>query len=399
MKKFEFDKKNVQIAILALIVIIFGTIFQEIIGNFNSITSSIGETIEFLMKLVRPFIIAFFIAFFLNPMVRFIEKSKFVQNDNIFKTSKSKRTISIAGTYIFAIFVIYLLIASILPSVVRNVNTLVVSLPDSLNEMKIMLAQYSHKDNNLVTPIIDTLNKVTDQNYDTNNFIASSVKAIGDAIFNIPNFLSSVVFGVVTFANGVIAIILGFVISIYMINDKEYFLLQAKKIVWVLTKESVSERIFRVSKMSNEVLEKFIVGKAIDSFIIGLLFFIICLSFKIPYAPLFAIIIGVTNMIPYFGPFIGAIPVLIITLTWNYKMVIPTTIAILILQQFDGIILGPKILGDSIGLKPISIIFAILVGGGMFGVLGMFLGAPVYAVIATIVNEIINKNYDMKQNN
>ncbi len=393
MKKFNFDKKYVQIAILAVLVLVFSTLFEQMIGNIGVVYSNFHNTMHFITGLIRPFIIAFCIAFFLNPMVRFIEKQSIFNKSKLL--SAKKRQISILITYLFAIFVMYIIVASILPSVIQNVNTLIVTLPESLNQIKQLIDKYSD-DSRAVTPLLDTVNRLTNQNYSARSFISQSVKAISDSIFNLPHYVSQIIVGIVSFANGVLAIILGFVISIYMINDKEYFLEQAKKIVCVLTKDKGTERIFRVTKLSNQVLEKFIVGKAIDSFIIGILFFIVGVSFKIPYAPLFALIIGVTNMIPYFGPFIGAIPVLIITLTWNYRMFLPVGISILILQQFDGIILGPKILGDSIGLKPISIIFAIIVGGGLFGVPGMFLGAPAYAVLSTIINEIIHKNYVKK---
>ncbi len=392
MKKFDFDKKYVQIAILALLVLIFSTLFEQFLGNITVVFANAKRTIDFISRLLRPFFIAFVIAYFLNPMVRYIENKILVKNDSLFKTDKSKRKVSIFITYVFAIFIVYLLVASILPSVVKNVNTLIVTLPESVNAIKDLVSSYSER-SSVVSPLIETANNLTNQNYTPSSFITKGVKIISDAIFNLPHYFSQIIVGIVTFANGVIAILIGFVISIYMINDKEYFLEHTKKIVCVLTKDKGTERIFRVTKMSNHILERFIIGKAIDSFIIGVMFFVICIAFKVPYAPLFALIIGVTNMIPYFGPFIGAVPVLIITISWNYKMFIPLGLSILILQQFDGIILGPKILGDSIGLKPISIIFAILVGGGLFGVAGMFLGAPVYAVLATIVNEVIHKNY------
>ncbi len=394
MKKFDFDKKYIQIAILAIIVIVFGTLFEQFLNNISIIFHNAKATFDFIMRLLRPFIIAFIIAYFLNPCVRFIESKQFVKKSSVLDTKQKKRSFSIFITYVIALAFLYLVISSIIPNVIRNINTLILALPESANEFRNMIDSYTLKDNNILTPAIETLNNLTNQNYTANNIVLSAVKEIGDAIFNLPQILASVVFGIVTFANGIIAVILGFVISIYMIADKEYFLYHTKKIVYVIMKKQKAEKLFRVTNLSNHILERFIIGKAIDSLIIGFMFFIICVLFKVPYAPLFGLIIGITNMIPYFGPFIGAIPVLIITLTWNYKMFLPIGLAILILQQFDGIILGPKILGDSIGLKPISIIFAIIIGGGLFGVYGMFLGAPVYAVLATILQELINKNYE-----
>lgn len=394
MKKFDFDKNYIQIAILAILVIIIGVIFLQTVENITSVTITIKKFIGFSIGLIKPFIVGFFFAYFLNPIVRTIENTSLINKIDFLSEKKRKRTLSIAITYVMALCFFYLLIVSILPSVIRNINALIVALPESLNNLGQMLDKHINNSGDKLTPIINMINKLTDQDYSVNHFAVNLVKGLSEAIFNLPKFVSSIFIGVVTLANGILAVILGFIISIYMINDKEYFLSQAKKIVYVLTKGKSTQKVFRVARLSNNTLEKFIVGKAIDSFIIGIIFFIICLAFKIPYASLFALIMGITNMIPYFGPFIGAVPILLITITWNYKMVIPVTIAIVLLQQFDGIILGPKILGDSIGIKPISIIFAILVGGGLFGVYGMFLGAPVYAVISTIISESIDKNYD-----
>ncbi len=393
MKKFDFNKKYIQIAILAFLVIVCGTLFEQVIANIDNIFARGNTVLEFLSNLIRPFIIAFFIAFFLNPMVRYLEHSQFVSSRPLFTQNKRSRSFSIFITYLTAFLFIYLVIASILPSVIRNINTLIVTLPSNLSALQVMLEQKSANNDSDLFQFVDAFNKLTSQQIIPYELVTSMFKNISDIIFNLPNIFSSVVVGVMSFADGVVDIILGFVISIYMINDKEYFSNQCKKIVCVLTKEKTSRKILKIANKTSHTFERFVIGKSIDSIIIGFMFFIICVSFKIPYAPLFALIIGVTNMIPYFGPFIGAVPVLIITLTWNYKMTIPVGVAILILQQFDGIILGPKILGDSIGLKPISVIFAIIIGGGLFGVPGMFLGAPTFAVISGIVNEMIDRNY------
>lgn len=394
MKKFDFDKKLVQIAILSIFVIVITILFEKILGNVENIYKSIVGTFNFLKVLLKPFLVAFAIAYFLNPAVRYIENNKFVTENSFLKVGKRKRFMSVCITYIIAILAIYLMIATILPSVVTNVNTLIATFPSSINEIKKLLIDYSSEENNILTPLLESFSQISNQDFTANHLVNTILKNITEAIFNLPNMFSSLIFGVVSLANGVLAFVLGFVISIYMIFDKEYFKTQAKKIVYVLFRRKTAVKIIDVANLANITFEKFIVGKAIDSFLIGTIFFIVAVIFKVPYAPLFGLVIGVTNMIPYFGPFIGAVPVLIITLAWNYHMFLPIGLSILALQQFDGIILGPKILGDSIGLKPISIIFAIIIGGGLFGVIGMFLGVPVYAVIATIVNAAIDKNYN-----
>ena len=138
-----------------------------------------------------------------------------------------------------------------------------------------------------------------------------------------------------------------------------------------------------------EIFRRFFIGKAVDSFIIGLLCFIFMRIFRMPYAELISFIVGITNMIPYFGPFIGAIPSALIIFMTSPMAAIGFAVMIVILQQFDGNVLGPAILGGSLGLKPFWIIFAVIIGGGMFGVVGMLLGVPIFTVLYTLVNRFI----------
>ena len=154
-----------------------------------------------------------------------------------------------------------------------------------------------------------------------------------------------------------------------------------------------TEKIFAFCDYVTKTFDKFIVGKLLDSLIIGLLAYIGFLILGIKYRLIFAVIIGLTNIIPYVGPFMGAIPVGILVFLYNPAMTIPVLLLIFLLQQFDGSILGPKVLGDAIGVKPIAVIFAILVGGALGGVLGMFLAVPTYVVIADLVNKFIDERY------
>ena len=154
------------------------------------------------------------------------------------------------------------------------------------------------------------------------------------------------------------------------------------------------ESIASTIKYTNSVFNSFVVGKTIDSLIIAIIFFIGSIILNLPYPMLFAIIIGITNMIPYFGPFIGAVPVVALTILIN--PIKGLWVLIFVLQQFDGVILGPRILGDSIGLKPIGVIFAIIVGGAIAGPLGMFFGVPIFSVIFTIFSNFVEKLYNSK---
>ena len=178
-----------------------------------------------------------------------------------------------------------------------------------------------------------------------------------------------------------------------MLVDRENIGRYVKKAFIAMTSKEKTEKIIEFAQYVSKTFDKFIIGKVIDSIIIGLMCYIGLLIFGIKYRLIFSIIIGVTNVIPYFGPFMGAIPVIILVFLYDPAMTIPIALLIFVLQQFDGSILGPMVLGDAIGVKPLAVIFSILIGGALFGVLGMFLAVPTYVVITELINKYIDINY------
>ena len=187
-----------------------------------------------------------------------------------------------------------------------------------------------------------------------------------------------------------INIILGLIISIYMIYSKDKFRFQAKRVVYAVFPEEKGDVLCSTLRECNDIFGAFLISKAIDSLIIGCICCVAMNIIGLPYAVLLSVIVGITNMIPYFGPFIGAVPGVLIFLCTDWELAIVFAIMILIIQQFDGLILGPRLLGQSTGLSPIWVIFAITVGGAYFGVIGMFIGVPVVAVVAYLINKLIN---------
>ena len=187
-----------------------------------------------------------------------------------------------------------------------------------------------------------------------------------------------------------INIILAFVISCYLLFSKHKLIKSLKRVAYAIFPEDVCLSLFRTLSDCNHIFSQYIIGKTIDSTIIGILCFICMCILKLPYALIISLIVGITNMIPYFGPFIGAVPGVIILLIINPKSALIFAVLILAIQQLDGSVIGPKILGKSTGLQPISIIFAITVGGAMAGVFGMFLGVPIAAVCTYLVSKLIN---------
>ena len=224
----------------------------------------------------------------------------------------------------------------------------------------------------------------------------NAMNSLTSSLKYMPEMLTSIATHTISFASSLVSIIMGIMIAIYMLLDKEKLLHFCKKTLFILFSKKQVESIASTIKYTNSVFNSFVVGKTIDSLIIAIIFFIGSIILNLPYPMLFAIIIGITNMIPYFGPFIGAVPVVALTILINPIKGLWVLIFIVVLQQFDGVILGPRILGDSIGLKPIGVIFAIIVGGAIAGPLGMFFGVPIFSVIFTIFSNFVEKLYNSK---
>ena len=182
-----------------------------------------------------------------------------------------------------------------------------------------------------------------------------------------------------------------------MIYSKEKFRYQAKRVVYAIFSEEKGDAVCTTLRECNDIFGAFLISKAIDSLIIGCICCVAMNIIGLPYAVLLSVIVGITNMIPYFGPFIGAVPGVLIYLCTDWESAIIFAIMILILQQFDGLILGPRLLGQSTGLSPIWVIFAITVGGAYFGVLGMFIGVPVVAVVAFLLNKAVSSRLKGKE--
>ena len=198
------------------------------------------------------------------------------------------------------------------------------------------------------------------------------------------------------FGSTLLDIVLGIVSALYMLMDKERLLRYVRKINYALFPEEVSKYFHRMSLLSSKIFNNFIVGKAIDSLIIGILCYVGSLIFQFPYALLLSVFVGVTNMIPVFGPFIGAIPGVVILFIIHPITAVYFALFVFALQQFDGNVLGPMILGDKLGLPSIGILFSVCIGGGLFGIVGMFIGVPCFAVFYVAVKEFVHYRLEKK---
>lgn len=322
-------------------------------------------------KLLRPFIWAFAIAYLLNPLLYRIE-SKF----------KLRRIWSILIVYIILLLFVTLIITILTPKVAIGLSNLFKEIPKFVE-----ITEEYFNTHTFNFGILDKLG-VTDYLYENlANILDEITKTLNPllnkTIVQLIDITSAITSSLMNFG-------MGLVISIYMLKDKEIFRKQTKALMYALFKPERAEKFINIGRESNEIFSRYLIGKIIDSTIIGILCFIGLAMMRTPYALVLSTIVGVTNMIPYFGPFIGMIPATVITLFYSPIKALWVLIFIFLLQQFDGLYLGPKILGMHVGLSPFWIITAVIVGGGLAGVMGMLLAVPIAAVIKTLLQRYID---------
>ncbi|MBC5995236.1 AI-2E family transporter [Romboutsia ilealis] len=369
--KINWNDKYTTVSVYSFIVVCCSIIFYLIASQLNVFTGKISEIIGIL----QPFIIGFVIAYILNFILMFYEE-KLSNIENFESMSKkTKRNLCLIFTYITAFLIIYLFMNFVVPQLIDSVVGLANNIPTYLNNLTVLLDEVMKNldlDPKYLTLANEKLNEVV-------NF---TIQFATDLLPILGNW-------VVTIASSVWNIVLGLIVSSYLLIDKERFYAIGKKMVYAISSKRVANRVFELVYRSNYTFGRFLSGKIIDSVIIGILTFVVLSIFKMPYTLLISVIIGITNIIPFFGPFFGAIPSAIIILFVSPIKAVWFLVIILIIQQIDGNIIGPKILGDSIGISAFWILFALLVAGKFFGIVGMVIGVPIFAIIYSIIKEIV----------
>ena len=301
---------------------------------------------------------------------------------------KLARAISVAISMTLLIAVIVGLLIVVISQITESIEEILSSIPEYIRRIEAFTVKFLGDYPEIVSAVeaqLDTIQpKLMDYANDIMNRL-SDLSLLGDLSTKVKDG-ALVLYGTV---KGVSNFIIGFIVALYLLLSKETFLAQARKITFALFPNNVSKNILKVSAKANRTLSGFLSGKLLDSFIIGVICFIAMTIMQMDFVALISVIIGITNMIPFFGPFFGAIPSALLLLMAAPKQVIPFIIFVIVLQQFDGNILGPKIIGDSTGLTPFWVMFAIFVGGGLFGFAGMLLGVPVFAVLYALFSEFV----------
>lgn len=345
-------------------VIIISLLLYKLIDDIHSFPQWIGR----LLSLFSYFIWAFVIAYLLNPMMVYLEK-KF----------KLHRIWSI--TIIYSIFLGLLTIAAtfLAPRVVKNTGDLLQNLPNFLQNTQSWLESEIYK------------NKLFEK-YNLYTYLAPNLDTVIEKANQLFRFaLNMTVSQLINLTSGFLKLFTGIVISIYMLKDKEKFLKNSKRFIFSVLQEKNAVSFLNLADKINIVCLQFIVGKSVDSIIIGLLCFAGLIVLKIPYVLLISVFFALTNMIPYFGNLIGMVPACIITFLYSPIKALIVFIFLAVLSQFDAWFLSPKILGKRVGLSPLWVLLGITIGGELFGILGMFLGVPLMAVIKTFLEEFISK--------
>lgn len=369
--KIKLNSNIAKRTISNIIVVSVGIILFFIIKNLGGIFNKVGE----IIKLLMPFIYGFAMAYLLAIPLKFLEDKvlKFMDKKNQYK---AKRFISITITYISAAILISIVFSILVPELSRSIYTLLENIPEYIKALEEYI-------NNIVIALNLNGDMVEDIVKDFNSISKYITSIAGTAVLDLFQFSANI-------TQYILNIFIATIISIYLLAGKEKFFAQIKKFLYAMLPEKPVKYVIELTRSSHKTFIGFLGGKLLDSLIIGIICFVGMKIFKMPYPLLVSFIIGITNVVPVFGPFIGAVPSVIIIFIASPIKALWFILFILVLQQFDGNILGPKILGNSTGLTAFWVMFAILLGNGLFGVVGMILGVPTFAVIYSIIVSVIN---------
>ncbi len=369
------------------LVVAASIIFYFALLRATNLTDVLWEIVDAL----KPILYGLVIAYLLNPIVKKVDFYFIPFLEKRMKNGQKAAKISRASGIFLAIIIFFLIIVALfsmlIPELYKSVRDMVITLPGQLNDF------------------VNHLDKLYSDDSVTGNLVKTAINEGADMFQTwlrtdlLPRaneVMSSLTVGVLNVLSELFNALIGVIVSVYILFSKEKFVRQTKKTVYAVFSFSNANVLLHLTKKSNEIFGGFIIGKIIDSIIIGVLCFVGISLLNMPYVMLVSVIVGVTNVIPFFGPYIGAIPSSILILLSDPIKGIYFIIFIFLLQQLDGNFIGPKILGNSTGLSAFWVIFSILLGGGLFGFLGMLMGVPTFAVIYYIIQMIINSRLEKK---
>ncbi len=372
--KVDWNKRYTTISVYSLLVIVLSIIFYQITSEMNIFKTKISG----YLKILTPFVIGFVMAYLFNFILVLYEKRIFkkMRIKNILgEKSKKSRIVGMILTYITVAIIVYVLSNFVFPQIISSLKGIINNIPGYIEDTSEWLIQINDR-----LALNEEYSKLVLEKWD--EFINQAIEFATNLIPMFGNMIKGVL-------SSIWNIILGIIVSIYILMDKEKFIALSKKMTMGIFSKENSNKIIEITNRANYIFSKFIAGKILDSAIVGLLTFVILTIFKIPFTILVSFIISVTNIIPFFGPFIGAIPSVVIILFESPIKALWFILIIIVIQQIDGNIIGPKILGDSLGISPFWILFSLMITGKIFGFIGLIIGVPLFTLFYSIIKDIV----------
>ena len=365
--------------ITAVSVIVIALVISLIFSKLGIIASALKTVVSTVSSVLYGVVMAFLMAPVYDRIGEWVAEilSSFFPKWK--KSDKWAKFIATFACLIILIFVIFALIMMIIPELVNSITNVVGYAPDGMSNLENWLKDILNKNPDLEKLVIGNYQDISERVSDI---------ATTNVLPNVNTYIKNLSSGVINALGVVVNIIIGMMVMMYLLNMKTTLSSQAKKIVYSMAGVKIGNEIVTEARYIKNMFEKFIVGKIIDSIIIGIINYVFMAIIHMPYALLISVVVGVTNVIPFFGPFIGAIPSIILLLLISPFTALQFAVWILVLQQVDGNIIGPKILGQTTGLPSFWVLFSILLFGGLFGIVGMIIAVPTWAIIYRTISRL-----------
>ena len=378
-KKVNLDiRPYLAIGLTAILVVMICIAIFFVVLRFDGLFTGFRTIIQSLQAIV----IGGIVAYLLNPIMKWCEQFllKRKKSKELTKKQQQKiRAISVAFAMAVFLAIIAVLIRLLIPQLIVSIEDLITSMGDKVQNLMDWINRFLKQDSP-AAGYMDTL---------INEASAYLEKWLRKNVMEQSDFITNITTGVYNVVKAVFNAIIGLIISVYVLMTKEKFIGQAKKIIYAIFRPRYGNVVMEVIRKADDVFGGFFIGKIIDALIIGCICFVGLAILRMPYVALISVIVGVTNIIPFFGPYIGAIPSFILIFLVDPMKGVYFIIFIIVLQQVDGNVIEPKILGNTTGLSPFWVVFAILLFGGSFGIMGLLFGVPIFALIYYVVKRVV----------
>ncbi len=378
------DQKYIKLGLTLFGVVVLSILAYQVLQQIPILTVGVKK----LFDCLRPILYGLAFAYVLIPCLNLFENlaAKIFKNPSR-RGRRIIRMVCVLITWGLTLSLLSALVMLVVPELANSVEGIINNTSIQVNRLIQWITKILKDNPEIRRNIVGQIRNL----YKDFNSIMSNISNLMEMIPDTGTFVANLSNGVISAVSTLFHFLIGLIVSIYVMGSKEQFIAQTKKLVYGLFPAHTANGIIGVTRSAHQKFGGFFIGKIIDSIVIGILCFILLSIFRIPYAVLVSFVVGVTNIIPFFGPFIGAIPCAVIIILSSPLKCLYFIIIIIVLQQVDGNILGPKILSSSIGLSSFWVMFAILVFGGLFGFWGLICGVPLFAVIYELISELINK--------